>query len=223
MNESLPVSEMTLDEMRPHLVDAMLAHVPFDGWGWQALDAAASDLNVVPAAARLAFPDGAIDMVDAYTARADARMEAAMRALPLDSMKIRERFQAAISTRLEQAAPHREAVRRATFILGSPRHALRAMRIGWRTADSIWRAMGDRSTDFSFYSRRAIAAGVYAATLLVWLDDDSPDFADTRAFLARRIDGVMRFEKAKRQFRPPVDEHFSLARFAGRLRYPVER
>lgn len=218
MND-MPVADMTLDEMRPRLIAAMLPHVPFDGWGWQSLDLAARELGVPPEAARLAFPGGATDMIDAWTAQADARMETALANPPA---RIRDRFRTAILARLEQATPDREAVRKASVVLALPTNARRAAAIAWRSADSIWRAIGDTSTGFSFYSRRAIAMAVYTATLLVWLDDDSEDFADTRAFLDRRIDEVMRFEKTKARWRGPTDgEYFSPVRFFGRLRYPV--
>lgn len=216
-------ADMTLDELKPVLAKAMLPHVPFDGWSRAAVEAAARDLGIEPAMARLAFPGGAIEMVEAYVALADRRMEDTLAAAGVDGLKIRERITLAIRTRLEQAAPHREAVRRATAILAQPQHAARAARLGWRTADSIWRACGDTSTDFNFYSKRAIAGAVYAATLLVWLNDDSEDFADTWAFLDRRIAGVMRFEKMKARFRPAGDAaRLSPLRFLGRLRYPVE-
>lgn len=219
--EDVPVADLPLDAMRPHLVEAMLAHVPFDGWGWKALDAAAADLGVLPAAARLAFPGGAIDMVDAYARWSDRRMTDALAAVDMAGMKVRARFETALLTRLLQAAPHREAERRAVLLLARPQHLARAARIGWRTADAIWLAMGDRSTDFSWYSRRATAAAVHAASVLVWLDDDSEDFATTRAFVERRIADVLRIEKLKASARRR--EHFSLPRFFGRLRYPVER
>lgn len=216
-------ADMTLDELKPVLVETMLPHVPFDGWSNIAVEAAARDLGIEPAMARLAFPGGAIEMVEAYVALADRRMEDTLAAAGVDGLKIRERITLAIRTRLEQAAPHREAVRRATAILAQPQHAARAARLGWQTADSIWRACGDTSTDFNFYSKRAIAGAVYAATLLVWLNDDSEDFAETWAFLDRRIAGVMRFEKMKARFRPAGDAaRLSPLRFLGRLRYPVE-
>lgn len=217
------VSEMTLDEMRPHLVEAMLPHVAFDGWSDAALALAARELGVPPEAARLAFPRGAIDMVDAYVALADQRMKAGLESVSVDRMKIRERIETAILTRLEQALAHREAVRKAVLVLARPDHAARAARIAWRTADSMWVAIGDTSRDFSWYSKRAILSSVYAATLLVWLDDQSEDFTDTRGFLERRIANVMQIEKAKAKFRGGAGvEHFSLSRFLGRLRYPVD-
>ncbi|MFN3371785.1 MAG: COQ9 family protein [Sphingomonadaceae bacterium] len=225
MAETPPLADLTLDELRPHLVRAMLLHVPFDGWTGRALEQGAADLGIDPAVARLAFPGGAIDMVDAYIAEADKAMAAALDTPGFRALKVREKVTTAIRTRLEQAAPHREAIRRSAAVLALPGNLARAARLTWRTADSIWRACGDRSTDFNHYSKRALAGAVYASTLLVWLEDDSADFADTWAFLDRRIADVMRIETAKARLRPPSGsegERPSLVRFLGRLRYPVE-
>jgi ubiquinone biosynthesis protein COQ9 len=215
-------ADMTLDELRPHLVEAMLPHVPFDGWSRVAAEAAAADLGLNPAIAGIAFPGGRFEMVSAYIALADGRMAEALDTPAYRALKVREKITTAIRTRLEQAAPHREAVRRATTFLALPLNAPRAARLGWRTADAIWRAAGDTSTDFNHYSKRTLAGAVYAATLLVWLNDDSEDFADTWAFLDRRIANVMQIEKAKARLRTPDDgERLSPLRFLGRLRYPV--
>lgn len=215
-------ADMTLDELRPHLVEAMLPHVPFDGWTQSALEAAAAELGVVPAVARLAFPGGAFEMVDAYIRTADVRMLEALDTPAFHALKIRAKITAAIRTRLEQAAPHREAIRRAAAVLAFPGNARRTAGLTWRTADTIWRLAGDTSTDFNHYSKRALAGSVYAATLLVWLNDESPDFADTWAFLDRRIAGVMQIEKVKARLKGSDTERPSLLRFLGRLRYPVQ-
>lgn len=215
------LADLTLEEMRPHLVEAMLPHVPFDGWSVTSAEAAARDLGLVPGLARLAFPGGPFDMVDAWIAKADGQMNAALDTDDFRAMKVREKITLAIRTRLEQAAPHKEALRRAAAILASPENALKTPKLTWRTADGIWRLAGDTSTDFNHYSKRALAGGVYAATLLVFLNDESEGHADTWGFLDRRIADVMQIEKAKARLKPPADG-FSLARFLGRLRYPVE-
>jgi len=102
-----------------------------------------------------------------------------------------------------------------------PQNLARAARLGWRTVDTIWRAAGDVATDYNHYTKRTILLGVYGATMTVLLDDDSEGQADTRAFLARRIDGIMAFEKAKAGFLARAAHRPSLSRFVGRLRYPV--
>ncbi len=118
-------------------------------------------------------------------------------------------------------ASDRESLRRALAILALPQNLGRAARLGWRTVDGIWRTAGDTATDYNHYTKRAILLGVYGATVTVFLDDDSEDFADTRAFLARRIEGIMRFEKSKAGIVKRAEFRPSLSRFVGRLRYPV--
>ncbi|TPE64589.1 COQ9 family protein [Sandaracinobacter neustonicus] len=220
MANPLSPADMTLDELKPVLAEAMLPHIPFDGWGRTALEAAATDIGILPATARLALP-GVAEMLDTHTALADAKMRAALATPEFNALKVREKITLAIRTRLEQAASHKEAIRRAMHLLAQPQNAPLAARLSWRTADSIWRVAGDTATDFNHYSKRALAAAVYSATLLYWLNDDSEGSADTWAFLDRRIANVMQIEKAKARLRP-ADERPSLSRFLGRLRYPVE-
>ncbi len=215
-----PPNEMTLDELRPVLVEAMLPNVPFDGWTLAAAEQGCRDIGVPPERARLVFPGGAAEMVEAYTGKADADMAAALEAAGIATLKIRERIRLAVWTRLEQALPHREAVRRALGVFGMPQNLALSARTLWRTADAMWRAAGDTATDFNHYTKRMTLGAVYASTLLVWLDDESEGQADTAAFLDRRIDGVMRFEKAKAKFTGRTENLPSLTRFLGRLRYP---
>ena len=116
--------------------------------------------------------------------------------------------------------PAREAVRRALAILAMPQNLPLALRISWRTADLMWRIAGDTSTDFNHYTKRMTLGAVYGSTLLAWLDDQSEGWSDTAAFLDRRIDDVMKFEKLKAEWRGSSAERLSLSRFLGRLRYP---
>ena len=122
-------------------------------------------------------------------------MVAALADADLDSMKVREKIAFAVRTRLEQATPHKEAVRRALGILALPGNSGLATRSLYRTCDEIWYACGDRSTDFNFYTKRGLLAAVYTSTMLFWLDDESADHEATWAFLGRRIENVMQIPK----------------------------
>ncbi|QJU60887.1 COQ9 family protein [Sphingomonas sp. AP4-R1] len=210
---------MTLDELRAALGPLLPQEAAFDGWSEAALAAAATGLGVPPDRARLAIPGGAVDMIDAWFASIDAGMVASFTPSQLAAMKIRDRITNILLARLTIAAPHREALRRALAILALPTNVATATTLGWRAADAMWRLAGDDATGFAHYSKRTTLGAVYVSTLLVFLDDESEDMAETRAFLARRIAGVMRFEKFKAQLRPDPDMHFSPARFIGRLRY----
>ena len=185
---------MTQD-LKDRLLDAALAHVPFDGWSDRSLRAAATDAAIDPALARALFPRGGVDLALAYHARGDAAMVAALAAADLSAMRFRDRIAFAIRTRLELAV--RELVRRGTTLFSLPQHAADGARAIWTTADRIWTALGDSSQDLNWYTKRATLSAVYGATVLYWLGDDSSDHQATWDFLDRRIEGVMQFEKLK--------------------------
>jgi ubiquinone biosynthesis protein COQ9 len=215
------MSDPTLDEMRVMLAAELPAHAAFDGWTPEALALAAQATDIDPAVAALAFPGGAMDMIDAWFAHIDDAMLANLSPETLAAMKIRARITALVEARLDLLATDIEALRRALAVLALPQNLPRATKLGWRAADAMWHAAGDTATDFNHYSKRAILGTVYMATIMAMMDDDSESHADTRAFLGRRIEGIMRFEKFKGRFSHSAPERLSLARFLGRLRYPA--
>jgi ubiquinone biosynthesis protein COQ9 len=212
---------MTLDELRAALAPMIPANAAFDGWSGKALAMAAAELGVPPERARLAFPDGALQMIDAWFDAIDRAMAAAWPLERIETLKIRERIRDLVLYRIETINPHKEALRRAFAILAQPQNAIAGARLAWRAADRMWRIAGDTATDFNHYSKRGILSALYTATMMVYLDDDSENLSVTRGFLDRRIDDVMRFEKFKASWRGSRERLPSLSRFLGRLRYPA--
>ncbi|HUE78286.1 MAG TPA: COQ9 family protein [Sphingomicrobium sp.] len=208
-----------LELLRRRLALAVGEHAVFDGWSQAAVDAAADQLGIDRAQARLAMPKTPAGMVDTYIQGVDRALEEHFTSERLAGTKIREKIRALVWRRLEIMGPAREAVRRGAAILAMPQNVSLGLRIGWRTSDLMWRIAGDTSTDFNHYTKRMMLGGVYASTLLVWLDDDSAGWSDTAAFLDRRIDDVMSIEKWKAEWRGS-EQHLSVSRFLGRLRYP---
>jgi len=215
-------SDLTLEELRIALAPDIAASAIFDGWNQTALMAAAEMAGADPDVAKLAFPGARpMDMIAAWIASVDQAMEAEWPAERLATLKVRERIRTLVAFRLEAVAHIDEAVRRALAVMAQPQNARRALRLGWQSADIMWRLAGDTATDYNHYTKRAILAGIYSATLAVFVNDESEGKADTYAFLDRRIDGVMKFEKLKAQFLNKDRELPSLTRFLGRLRYPA--
>ncbi|MCB1332294.1 MAG: COQ9 family protein [Roseivivax sp.] len=212
-------------EITEKLLDAALSHVPFDGWSETTMRAAIVDTGIDPTVARALFPRGAVDLALAYHRRGDALMEQAMAQADLGTMRYRDRVAFAVRKRLE-AVEDREVVRRGTTLFSLPLYAADGARAIWGTADRIWTALGDTSDDINWYTKRATLAGVYSATVLFWLGDDSPDHQNTWAFLDRRIDDVMQIEKVKGQMRKapglgPLVR--GVEQMLGRVRPPTRR
>lgn len=193
------------ESQRAALIEAMLPDVPFDGWSRPALRAAARRIGMPVGEAQALFVGGAADYVACFSRWADRRMLDRLESLPLDALRVPERIALAVNIRLEIVEPWREAVRRSLAVLALPHHAPLAARLLYETVDGIWYAAGDSATDFSFYTKRATLAGIYAATLLYWLEDRSPGAADTRAFLDRCLAGAARIGAVRRRFEAGLD------------------
>lgn len=186
-------------EERDRAVEAVLPHVPLDGWTTKALRGGLADAGFDPTDLALLFPGGTIEAIEAWCDLADRRMAEALGALDLASMRIRDRVTTAIRIRLEQNAGRKEAVARATALLALPQNAIAVARITARTVDAIWVAIGDRSTDISWYTKRASLAAIYSATVLYWLRDESLEAEATLRFLDRRIEALMLIPKVQRR------------------------
>lgn len=194
-----------LAPVRRKLLEKVIENVAFDGWSDIALRHAANACGIDMGMARLAFPNN-VDLVSCYIDGADKAMAQILATRNLDEMRVRDRITAAVLARLDAVAGNREAERRAVAFIALPMNASTALRCLYNTVDKMWRICGDTSTDFNFYTKRAILAGVYSSTLLYWLSDESEGYSDTGDFLDRRIDNVMNFEKAKSEFRSKAEK-----------------
>lgn len=183
---------------------AALPHIPFEGFADSVLARAADETGISRLELRRLFPEGPLSLVKAFSEWADAEMVRRLAGHDLSSLKIRDRIMLAVETRLAVLNPHKEAARRAAAFLTLPPHASTGVRLLYGSVDAIWRAIGDTSTDFNFYSKRAILAGVYSATLLRWFSDTSAGQTETSQFLRRRIEEVMKFEKFKAGIREKI-------------------
>lgn len=220
-SDAMTADATSLEDLRRQLAPAIADAAVFDGWSKAAVAAAAEQHGVDLAVANFAFADGAMAMIAAWIAACDAAMAAQWPAERLAQLKIRERIRTLVQFRLDYVTPQQEALVRALALMALPQNAPQAAKLGWHSADLMWRLAGDTATDYNHYTKRTILAGIYAATLAVLAHDRSEGQADTKAFLERRIDGVMKFEKAKARLLGREFTGFSPARFLGRLRYPA--
>ena len=212
---------------REKLADAALAHVPFDGWTETALKAGATDIGIDFARALNAFPGGMAELLAFNHRRGDQRMVADLARDEIATLKIRERIARAVRLRLTSVEHQREAIRAGLSFLLLPENAPLGPKLLYGTVDAIWHGIGDRSTDFSYYTKRALLAAVYSSTLLYWLNDKSAGHAATWAFLDRRIADVMKIPQVTGQIRSVLERLPNplslLMRPAGQSGHPMAR
>jgi ubiquinone biosynthesis protein COQ9 len=192
---------MTDQEMRERVLAKALPHAAFDGFTDKVLQKAGEEAGATKVDLARLFEGGPIGLVEFYSTHTDAEMENWLASMDLKTMKIRERIATAVKTRFAILKPHKEAARRAAALLSLPMHAALGAKLVYHTVDAMWRAAGDTSTDFNFYTKRGILAGVYGTTAMRWFNDTSEDEKPTEEFLAARIENVMQFEKFKAKAR----------------------
>lgn len=221
-DETAP-SEFDATADRDAIVLTLLPDVPFDGWTRRGLAAAAERAGVAPARLDELFPRGPRDAVAWFSHWADRQAVTALAARPTENMRVPKRIEAGILARLDALAPHREAVRRGASLLALPGNTPLALKLLYDTVDALWYAAGDTSTDFNFYTKRGLLAGVYASTTLFWLDDRSPDAAETKAFLERRLADVARIPKLRARVERAADRFPNPFRLLRQARRAADR
>jgi ubiquinone biosynthesis protein COQ9 len=190
-----------MDALQQEILDAALPDIAFDGWSMAVLRQAAQQIGKAPQDADRAFPGGEMQAIRLWSEALNAQLKQALEQdYNLSSMKIRERIATGVMVRLRLQQEHREAARKAMALCQLPWNLPQGLKQVYEVTDVIWRAAGDTSTDWNFYSKRGLLAKVYSSTVLVWLNDDTPDQCETEAFLYRRIEDVMKIQKVKGSF-----------------------
>lgn len=212
-------TDQTPDELRDSLLEAALNHVPFDGWTTKTHNQAAKDIGVDPSIIELSFPDGSKDMISLYAKNCDNEMVEKAKKTKLNDLKIRDKITTLVKYRIQAEQAHKEVANRTVAYLGLPQHHYTSIKILYRTVDLMWKTISDTSTDFNYYTKRLTLSAVYTSTFLFWLGDESENNEDTWAFLDRRIENVMKFERFKADCKNKNIKIPDIWRKLGKIRY----
>lgn len=185
------------DEIKKQIIKRALIHVPFEGWSQSVLEQAAAEEGLESSYGWRLFPSGAIEAISFWSHLLDQEMLQALP--PADTLRIRDKVTLAVKTRLTLLISHREAARKTLSFLSFPPHIGKASHLLYKTVNEIWYYAGDTSTDYNFYTKRALLAWVYSSTFLYWLKDQSDDFENTWNFLDRRIGEVLNLPKVPKK------------------------
>jgi ubiquinone biosynthesis protein COQ9 len=191
MNDS---KDAPSDLFLARLTDAMLALAPESGWTRATFEKAAEKAGLTAGQALLAAPNAVADVLEAFGKQAARAAGAAIAAPDAAALKVREKVRAGVKGWLAALGAHKVAVKRAA---ATPANLLTGPKGLWEAADAIWTALGDKSTDYNWYTKRMTLVAVLGSTLTAWMGTN--DDAQVDAFLDRRIENVMQFEKFKAQ------------------------
>lgn len=184
--------------IRDRAVRAMLPIAAAEGWNRGTLRAGLRAIGEDPALAESHFPTGPVGAVLAWIDLLNREMTEAAAAEGVTALRVPQRIRRVVELRLIAMAPHKRALRRALSLLALPWNAGCGLRATAETVDAMWHAAGDTSADFSWYTRRATLAAIYAATIAWWMRDEDPSILGAMQFLDRRLADLARFQKLRR-------------------------
>ena len=208
---------------RRDILAAALPHIPFDGWTTSTLKRAAKDAGLPAGAEELYFSGGPLELIEFWNEEMNEAVRADLAALDLPNMRIRDKVTAGVLARFYAIGPHEEAARRAIARTALPDGLSLSPKLLWAAADTVWRAIGDQSNDFNYYTKRITLSAVISTSLAAWLSDDDPQKQKARKFLDGRIENVMQFEKAKFKAKKRMEKIPDPAELLGKLRYGTKR
>ena len=197
------------NKIQEKILKIALDDVPFDGLTWQVVSNAAEKAGYDADVAASVFPDKLTSFLQYFAQWADEQMMAKLQDVALDDLKIRERIELAVWTRLEILTPHKEALRLSAMHWVKPTRKPVAAKLIWRTSDVIWKWAGDTATDYNKYTKRGLLSGVITATTLFWMNDKSDDHIKTQNFLKSRIENVLVLGKFANKFTGKFSSKFT--------------
>ena len=209
--------EKSIFDNKSELLQNFLGLSVFNGLSDQSLLMAGREMGLNEGQISIIAPNGPVSMIDYWFSLADEFMVQNLNSR--QGLKIREKATLAIRSRLEYFSSNKEAFRKAIALLALPTNSLRALLIGNRFSDLAWRTFGDKSTDFNYYSKRAMLLATDIATAAYFLGDESDEHQDTWAFLDRRIENIMQIEKTKVEIKKFTANLPDPIPFLAKLRY----
>ncbi|MDG7056292.1 MAG: COQ9 family protein [Wolbachia endosymbiont of Meromenopon meropis] len=180
------------------ILNEMIKIIPFDGINDKTLLKACTRLNLVNSFCK--FQNGIYDILEHIAEDLNSSAETKLKNYNLENMKVRERVKLAVLIHLSSYASlpnYREFLKKILKFSILPKNTYFSSRLLYKTVSTIWYMVYDQSTDFNFYTKRAILAGIYLSTILFFINDYSENFVDTISFLDKRINNVITFQKVK--------------------------
>lgn len=198
---------MPNNDAKTRVLAEALNLVPFSGWSEAVVEKAAVKAGYDKHFGALLFPGGVLDMIEMFCEQNDAEMVSKIKKWEAPPPKVRDKIALALMERILIYSKKKAVAHRTISYMTMPINAITTTKIIWATVDKIWyEAGGDSSTDYNYYTKRLLLAGVYTSAVLYWLQDQSEAFKDTRDFIERRIDNVMTMSKFLTPFGKPKNK-----------------
>ena len=207
-----------LKNKRVKILSSAKKHIPFDGWNEKIFSTVANDLKIPIGEIHALFSNNYIDLLKLYLDDSENRMLKDSKKINFSNMKISKKIYEIIVFRIKKNLNNKQLIRKTFIALSHPKNSLLGMSSLYKTIDNIWFVAGDDSSDFNYYTKRLILAGIYTSVLLFWLNDDSKDLKKTENFLKKQLKKTLFIGKIKKSIINFSENNSSILNFKKKLK-----
>ena len=185
--------KLSYERQRKKILNQALVDINTYGFNKNMLIKAAENCNFSEGTLGRLFPEGIYELKEYFFNETDIEMLKKINRIKNKNIRIRDKIYNGVIIRLEIFQKNKDAIKH--IFVSESSNPIKSVKNLWNTADLIWKSAGDTSTDYNHYTKRLLLSWVYLSTLLCWFSDSKKDIKETKLFLNRRIDEVLKFGK----------------------------
>ncbi len=209
---------MTIDslENKQLILEKFLDNIAFEGVGEEVLEKSILESNLKPEHKELIFEEGVLSALEFYFNQIIQNLAQKIESHQnFSDLKIRQKIKFSVLEIFKYQTDHKLATSRIlSFYFDiknftksnyGPKPFSLAFKNLYRFSDQIWYLIGDKSTDYNFYTKRLVLSKLIAKSSKIFVDDVTTDLQKTSQAIDNEIENIMKFEKAKSQIKQNVE------------------
>ena len=173
------------------LAKLFVQDVPKFGWSRETLLQCAKKQRISTSVLAKLFPSFEYDVLKFLIAQNNTQVEKNYNSFNNSRLKTRDKIKTILELKFDSNEYLKKALPEMLKFLLRPGNLLMSIKMLHENSDFIWNLAGDKSNDFSFYSKRGLLSMVYLATLIYWLNDKSTKGIGTKNFISKSVDGIV--------------------------------
>ena len=173
------------------LAKLFIEDVPKFGWSRETLLQCAKKQRISTSVLAKLFPSFEYDVLKFIIAQNNTQVEKNYNSFNNSRLKTRDKIKTILELKFDSNEYLKKALPEMLKFLLRPGNLLMSIKMLHENSDFIWILAGDKSNDFSFYSKRGLLSMVYLATLIYWLNDKSTKGIGTKNFISKSVDGIV--------------------------------
>lgn len=187
-------------ENKAEITNKFIESLLFEGWSQKTLEKAIEAAGVDKNQMAILYPGGIAEFTQEFIDECNKQALQIAAEPSFIKLKTQEKVRELIFARIKTyhfKLQNLEALKKFMAFNVKPFQVGDSLKNIYDFSSDVWYAIGDKSTDFSFYTKRLSLSLIYSKSMLYSLNDKSENLQSTQKFIQNSIDGLMKINKLK--------------------------